>query len=139
MEPDTFGVLAAVPRPQEADLTIYEHTSSDDTDVEYDDTEEDTELVEVEEVGEEENITNEENVVIGSQLTLAVGGAKPKNSILQIAGKQIELGQQQVKHGDVIEGTIRLEIRRVAFDTKKQGVMRSHRAVITNIDLGLNE
>lgn len=99
------------------------------------DDESDTESVhEVEVISEEA----EPNVVVGNQLSLAIGGPKPVQSVLMVGSLQRQFGTtRQFKNGDVIEFSGTLEIRGAGVELKgKKGIpTRVQKAIIATLDL----
>lgn len=73
-----------------------------------------------------------------SQLTLAIGGPKPVESLLKIRAKQIKYGtQRQFKNLERIPIKGYIEIRKVAGATQKNGkVHREQEAILTEITIG---
>ena len=72
-----------------------------------------------------------------SQLTLAIGGPKPKASILKVMAKQQKFGTtRQFKNLERIPFTGVLEVRAIEVKTEANGhVTRTQRAIITEFVL----
>ena len=76
-----------------------------------------------------------------NQLTLAIGGPKPKSSILKILAKQLKFGTtRQFKNMERIPFSGVLEVTGVAVDTEQNGhVLRTQKAKIAELYFGDDE
>lgn len=85
----------------------------------WDDTEpvgeDETELVEGEEVG------------TFDQLTLTGLGAKPTGSVINLPALRVELGNRQFKDGEVLRITADIEVNKLSFFNEKRGKTAARR------------